>query len=599
MRRHALLIIACPRSGATALAGALAHAGATPGRTFVAAPPGEAAATWQCAPLVALNDRLLAAMGLRWDSLVAPPERWRERAGVRALIAEADALIASEYGNATHALFHDPRLSLTAPFWRERLEAADFDACAAIVVRRPIEVAASLSKREPFAPEKTLALWLHYLGEGERGTRGIPRTLVTFDRLLDAPAGVLSHVVSECRYGLKIERAEREAALTAIRPDLKHFGDERQLSAGALSSGIDTALDEGYRRLAMLSPGTDPKRTIEALAQDAYASLTQAIPPWLAQELANDRVHAERQADVLADTRQQLEALEASLAQTRRAHQTRDRDEAAMRDRIDSLSRTGNSEGRDARMDEALAQLRSDVGRIAYTLSDQPAREQALRLELVQAQRDLEDERTTISRLSESLEHERAAGEAQAAKLALAQSHLQALVAEVEQARAAEHAWTEHNAALARDLDEVRNALHSMQSERDALRKERDEATRQLERLKGDLESARTDLKILDNDRTALAARAQAVDHAAAGLRDELGRRAVSETALTGERDRLAAEIRNQADRLSTLERELARRMAELTALSGRHETMKSTLARLERSWLGRKVLAGKRRSPA
>ena len=401
MRRHALLIIACPRSGATALAGALAHAGASPGRTFVAAPAGEPAATWQCAPLVALNDRLLAAMGLRWDSLVAPPERWRERAGVRELIADADALIASEYGNATHALLHDPRLSLTTPFWRERLEAADFDVCAAFVVRRPIEVAASMSKREPFAPEKTLALWLHYLGEGERGSRGMPRSLVTYDRLLDAPAGVLSHVVSECRYGLKIERAEREAALTAIRPDLKHFGDERQPSAGTLSSGIDTAVEEGYRRLAMLSPGTDPKRTIEALAQEAYGPLTQAIPPWLAQELANDRVHAERQADVLAEARGKLAALEASLAQTRRAHETRDRDDVAMRDRIDTLSRTDNSEGRGARVDEALAQLRSDVGRIAYTLSDQPAREQALRLEMAQAQRDLEDERTTISRLSE------------------------------------------------------------------------------------------------------------------------------------------------------------------------------------------------------
>ncbi len=599
MRRHALLIIACPRSGATALAGALAHAGATPGRTFVAAPPGEAAATWQSAPLGALNDRLLAAMGLRWDSLVAPPERWRERAGVRALVAEADALIATEYGTATHALLHDPRLSLTAPFWRERLEASDFDVCAAIVVRRPVEVAASLSKREPFAPEKTLALWLHYLGEGERGSRGMPRTLVTYDRLLDAPAGVLAHVVSETRFGLKIERAEREAALTSIRPDLKHFGDERQQVAGALSSGIDTAVEDGYRRLAMLSPGTDPKRTIEALAQEAYAPLTQAIPPWLAQELANDRVYAERQADVLADTRAKLAALEASLEQTRRAHQTRDRDEAAMRDRIDTLSRTGNSEGRDARVDEALAQLRSDVGRIAYTLSDQPAREQALRLELVQTQRDLEDERTTISRLSESLEHERATADAQAGQLALAQSHLQALVAEVEQSRATEHAWNENNAALAHDLEEARHALHSMQSERDALRKERDEATRQLERLKSELDSTRTDLKILDHDRTALAARAQAVDHAASALREELGRRAASETTLTAERDRLAAEIRNQADRLSILERDLAKRMAELTALSGRHEMMKSTLSALERSWLGRKVLAGKRRSPA
>ena len=138
-----------------------------------------------------------------------------------------------------------------------------------------------------------------------------------------------------------------------------------------------------------------------------------------------------------------------------------------------------------------------------------------------------------------------------------------------------------------------------MQSERDALRKERDEATRQLERLKSELDSTRTDLKILDHDRTALAARAQAVDHAAAGLRDELGRRAASETTLTAERDRLAAEIRNQADRLSILERDLAKRLAELTALSGRHEMMKSTLSALERSWLGRKVLAGKRRSPA
>ena len=412
MRRHALLIIACPRSGATALAGALAHAGATPGRNFVAAPSGEPATTWQCAPLVALNDRLLAAMGLRWDSLVAPPERWRERSSVKALIAEANALIASEYGNAKHVLLHDPRLSLTAPFWRERLERLDFDASAAIVVRRPVEVAASLSKREPFALEKTLALWLHYLCEGERGSRGMPRTLVTYDRLLDAPAGVLSHVVSECRFGLKIDRAQREAALTSIRPDLKHFGEERQQTA-ALSSGIDAVVDDGYRRLATLSPGTDARRTIEALAQEAYAPLTQAIPPWLAQELANDRVSAERQAELLAEARARVAALEQSLEQTRLAHASRDKDEVTMRDRIDTLSRTGNTEGRDARVDEALAQLRSDVGRIACTISDQPEREHALRLELTQAQRDLEDERSTISRLSQSLEQERKDAEAQ------------------------------------------------------------------------------------------------------------------------------------------------------------------------------------------
>src|SRR5687768_4726471 len=463
MRRNALLIIACPRSGATALAGALAHAGTTPGRNFVPAPSGEPAATWQSAPLVALNDRLLAAMGLRWDSLVAPPERWRERSSVKALAAEANALVAGEYGNAKHVMLHDPRLSLTAPFWRECLERLDFDTSAAIVVRRPVEVAASLSKREPFALEKTLALWLHYLCEGERGSRGMPRTLITYDRLLDAPAGVLAHVVSECRFGLKIDRAQREAALTSIRPDLKHFGEERQQTA-ALSSGIDVVVDDGYRRLAALSPGTDARRTIDALAQEAYAPLTQAIPPWLAQELANDRLSAERQAELLAEARARAAALEQALEQTRLAHASRDKDEATMRDRIDTLSRTGNTEGRDARVDEALAQLRNDVGRIACTISDQPEREHSLRLELTQAQRDLEDERSTISRLSQSLEQERKDAEAQASHLAIAQSHLQALVAEVEQSRATEQAWNEHHAALTRDLEEARNGMHAMQS---------------------------------------------------------------------------------------------------------------------------------------
>ena len=598
MRRHALLILACPRSGGTALAGALAHAGAHAGRHFVPAAPDEAApATWQSAALVELNDRLLAGMGLRWDSLTAPPERWRDRAGVRALVPEAEALIKSEFGTASHAVLHDARLSLTAPFWRERLEALDYEVCAVLVVRRPTEVAASLARREPFAPEKSLALWMHHLGEGERVSRGLPRTLITYDRLLDAPAGVLSHVLTECRFGMKLERAEREAALMAIRPDLKHYGDERGALNGTLSSGIDTALEEGYRRLVALAPGTDPRRTIEALAREAYAALTQAIPPWLAHELASDRAHAERQAEALAKAQARIAELEASLDQTRVVHESRELAEVALRDRIDTLSRTGNVEGREARVDEALAQLRSDVGRIAITLSDQPAREQALRLELVQAQRDLEDERTTISRLSESLEQERAAAQAQANQLALAQSHLQALVAEVEQARVNEAAWHQHNTTLAHDLDETRNALHRMQSERDALRKERDEATRQLERLKSEFESARTDLRILDHDRTALAARAQAVDQAATALRDELARRAAAETTLVAERDRLAAELRTHAERLATIERELTRRVSELASLSGRHEVVTRTLAALERSWLGRKALAGTKRA--
>ena len=599
MRRHALFLLACPRSGATALAAALAHAGAHPGRSLVPPPAGDPIDTYQSAPLCALNERVLAALGLRWDALVSPPERWRERASVRALVDEADAVIAGEFGDASQLVLHDPRLALTAPFWRERLEHAGIDVAAAIVVRKPLEVAASISRREPFAPEKSLALWLHYLCQAERGTRGLPRTLVTYDRLLDAPAGVLSHVLAETHAVLKLDRESREAALSTIRPDLKRFGEERSLPAGALHSGIDIALEHGYARLAELPPGQDPKRTIDAIAQAAYPSLTQAIPPWLAHELALDRGDAEKRADALALAHAEITALKEALARHEQAHATRARDEAKLRERIEALSRAGSSDGRDARIDEVLDRLSADMTRITHTIADQPAREQSLRLELVQAQRDLEDERATISKLSQSLDKERAASEAHAAKLGVAQAHLQTLIGEVEQLRGAESAWNAHNAALGHELDETRTALQIIESERDRLRSEREQTMRELDRLKTEIESARTDLRILDNDRNALAARAQAVGDAAHALRDELARRAAQEASLVAERDRLVAEMRTQAERIHVLEKDLTRRVAELSSVSGRHESAARTLAALERSWIGRKALAGTRRRPS
>ena len=545
-----------------------------------------------------MNERLLAALGLRWDVPVSPPERWRERPAIRALVPEADALIASEFANAPHIVLHDPRLAITAPFWRERLEALEHVVSAMLFLRRPIEVAASIAKRTPFAPEKTLSLWLHYLCEGERASRGMPRTLLTYDRLLDAPAGVMAHVIAETRFALRLERSDREAALTAIRPDLKRFGEGRELPTGTLSSGIDTALEAGYRELVKLPPGTDPRRAIESLAHAAYAPLMQAIPPWLGQELSTNRSHAERQAEALLDANGRIATLESELARHRNAQASRDRDEAALRERLDTLSRGTANEGRDARMDDALAKLHGDVARIASTLSEQQAREQALRSELSQAQRDLEDERSTIARLSDGLENERSLGDAANGKLDVAQSHLEALVAEIEQSRVAQAAWSDHNNALMHDLEDLRNAFHLLENERDGLRRQNEEARQQFDKLKNELDSARTDLRIVDNDRTTLAARARAVDEAATGLREELGRRAATEATITDERDRMAAEVRNQLDRIHGLERDLSRRVAELTSVSGRHDTLAKTVSMLQRTWLGRKALEGTRRAP-
>lgn len=591
MRRHALLLLACPRSGATALAGALVRAGAVAGAEFVASPPGEPEDNWQCAPLVTLNERLLALLGLRWDSLVSPPDRWLERPAVRALTSDADALIAAQFGDATHVVLHDARLALTAPFWRERLAAADFDVTAVLMIRRPVEVAASLSRRDPVAPEKSLALWLHYLVEAEAGSRGLSRALVAYDRLLDAPVGALAHVVSDARFPLRMDRAEREAALTVIRPDCKRCGETRATGASALSSGIDAALEAGYRKLAELAPGTDPRRAVETLAQAAYASLLQAIPPWLARELAHDRANAEALAVRAHEARERSELLAAELASARSLAEARAREAAALGTQIEALSRTGSQ----GRLDASLAGLQGDVARIAVALAEAPVREQALADELVAAHRELADERVTIARLADALEHERQGREAVAHRAAEAEARLEALLQEIAQLRAAEHDWHEHHAAQTREIEDAAAALDALETMRDALRGDLDTTQRELERLRSELESAHADLRIVDHDRGALAARAQAVDAAATALREQLARRADAEAALVAQRDRIAHNSMAQADRITALERDLARRQSEIDALSSRHEGLAGLIAMLEGTWLGRRALAAVR----
>ncbi len=591
MRRHALLLLASPRSGATALAGALVQAGACAGREFVAPPRGEPPQSWQCAALVALNERLLALLGLRWDSLVPPPDRWLERPAVRALAPEADALIAAEFGPAPHALLHDARLALTAPFWRERLAAAGYDVTAVLMVRRPVEVAASLAKRDPVAPDKSLALWLHYVAAAEAGSRGLSRALVTFDRLLDAPAGVLAHVLTDARFPLRFERAEREAALTAIRPELKRCGDDRAAPAGALSSGIDAVLEEGYRRLAELAPGADPRRAVEELVQAAYAPLLQAIPPWLAHELGVERALAEAHAVAAQQAAGHAEHLAQDLASARALADARAREATALAAQIEGLSRTGDA----GRLDASLAGLQGDVARIAQALAAAPVREQALAAELVVAHRELSDERVTIARLTDALAHERQCHESAAREVAAARDRIDALLQELDMLRGSEHAWHEHHAAQARELEDATAALATLQAERDALRATLDATQDEAARHRAELESAHADLRIVDHDRGALAARAQAVDAAATALREELARRADAQAALAAERDKIARNALAQAERVAALERELSRRQAEVAALSARHDGLARLVATLEGTWLGRRAIAAVR----
>src|SRR3546814_3838024 len=66
------------RSGTSALANVLAAAGADPGERLVPGSPGNETGHWEDAFAVETNQRLLAALGQRWDDVRPLPAGWQE-----------------------------------------------------------------------------------------------------------------------------------------------------------------------------------------------------------------------------------------------------------------------------------------------------------------------------------------------------------------------------------------------------------------------------------------------------------------------------------------------------------------------------------------
>jgi hypothetical protein len=190
--------------------------------------------------------------------LVPPPHAWQGSPALEALRADAVRIVASEFADSRVSVLKDPRMCRLLPFWRDVLEDAGFTLGAALMVRQPMEVVASLARRDKFAPEKSLVLWLSHVAEAEAGSRGLPRGLVTYDGLLENPDAALTRICDDAGFPLKPTAAHRKAAADLVQPMLKRQQyDAKKADRAAMASGLDKALESGYAMLAELSPGAD------------------------------------------------------------------------------------------------------------------------------------------------------------------------------------------------------------------------------------------------------------------------------------------------------------------------------------------------------
>ncbi len=180
------MVLGAHRSGTSALTGVIQRLGIDLGDHLLPPQPGvNERGFWEHSDVVALHDRLLQEMGSRWDSIhPLTAGAWKSPA-VKAISEELAAIVKREFGNSQLWGLKDPRLCRLLPLWLDILAKFDCEPSFIIIYRNPLEVAESLSRRDQMESPRALNIWLQHMLDAELYTRDYPRTIISYNMLLE------------------------------------------------------------------------------------------------------------------------------------------------------------------------------------------------------------------------------------------------------------------------------------------------------------------------------------------------------------------------------------------------------------------------------
>lgn len=215
-----VLVLGMHRSGTSALAGALEAMGFAvgPENDVMPADVGNPEGYFELLSVVQANDELLAHFGGRWDS---PPDfapGWTQDETSVAFVDAERASLAELFGDERY-LIKDPRISILLPLWRQ---ITNDRGCAVVIVRDPLEVAASLAKRNDLPTLTGLALWAAYNRAMLRDLHGARVHVCNYADLTEKPGEVLAEIAASLRaWGELPEDQDLTTAFASVKPELR------------------------------------------------------------------------------------------------------------------------------------------------------------------------------------------------------------------------------------------------------------------------------------------------------------------------------------------------------------------------------------------
>jgi hypothetical protein len=184
--RIAILVLGMHRSGTSALTRVINCLGADLPQNLMPAVEGNNdTGFWESLDAYVLNDDILSSAGSSWDDWRRFNPGWMRSSARQSFQRRAVQLLTQDFSKSSLFVLKDPRICRLVPFWLDALREFDAQPRFVLPVRNPVDVAASLKKRDGFSPAKSQMLWLRSVLDAEYSTRAEKRAFVSYDRLLD------------------------------------------------------------------------------------------------------------------------------------------------------------------------------------------------------------------------------------------------------------------------------------------------------------------------------------------------------------------------------------------------------------------------------
>lgn len=291
---HAIVVAGMHRSGTSALTRVISLLGAQlPDNLMPASADFNASGFWESVDIADFNDALLAALQSRWDD-VLPVDLQLLTSTQRAQFEDqARLLLQSNFAKTDLFVLKDPRMGRLLPFWLPVIRSQSITPSIVIPFRHPLEVAASLHRRDGFSEQKSIYLWLRHMLDVERHTRGLARSFVSYEGFL----------------------SDWRATVAAIQTELKL---QFPVSIQDAATAIDDFLQPKLRHHTVATPLVPADEPINRHAASLYQQLISArdLPPSLTDEINVELSTIERLfAPLVRDISVRLDAAQATADQ--------------------------------------------------------------------------------------------------------------------------------------------------------------------------------------------------------------------------------------------------------------------------------------------